>query len=616
MNQRKLVALTVTVLMCLAWRPASAQAPTPPVDETSRETAIRLIPPVSDLSQRQRALPAVAPMDSASLDATIRYHMNLSHIAGLTAVVVVRDSIVWHGAYGYADAARTKPVADTTLFDILSLSMTVLTTGVLQLWEHGRLDLDADISNYLPFQVIHPYYPSTAISTRMLLSHVSGIGGVNADRWVNDVIFGADSPIPLEQCLRDFLLPGGAHYAASNYAYMPGSYAWISPYPVSIMGLMIEHITGMPLEQYFQDSVFAPLGMNESSFFLANLDTNHIAMPLRYSTSTGQYTAYGHMGSPLYPDFQIRTSSTQLARHLSSLLCHGIVKGVRVLDSTTVDSILTINYPGAGYPGGVSFGLGWWRFNAPGIPAWAWGDNSTYNGCTLEMFGIPSEGTGIIVLSNSDVAAGHDYIRTALLNFARDLDHDGVVAGLDNCPTGYNPGQEDSDHDGLADACDNCPLTANPDQSDADFDGVGDSCDNCLTKINPDQADNDTDGIGDSCDICTDSDRDGRGNPGYPANKCAVDNCPFVSNSGQADADHDGIGDACCCVGVRGNVNYVGIVDLADLSALVSYLTGGGYTLPCPNKANVNGVGIVDLADLSALVSYLTGGGYQLPVCP
>jgi len=72
---------------------------------------------------------------------------------------------------------------------------------------------------------------------------------------------------------------------------------------------------------------------------------------------------------------------------------------------------------------------------------------------------------------------------------------------------------------------------------------------------------------------------------------------------------------ASCCTGVTGNVNMAGIVDLSDLSALVSYLTGGGYVLPCQPEANVNNAGIVDLSDLSALVSYLTGGGYVLPSC-
>ena len=75
-------------------------------------------------------------------------------------------------------------------------------------------------------------------------------------------------------------------------------------------------------------------------------------------------------------------------------------------------------------------------------------------------------------------------------------------------------------------------------------------------------------------------------------------------------------GSGSCCIGTTGNVNMTGIVDLGDLSALVSYLTGGGYVLPCTPEANVNNTGIVDLGDLSALVSYLTGGGYVLPTCP
>jgi hypothetical protein len=70
-----------------------------------------------------------------------------------------------------------------------------------------------------------------------------------------------------------------------------------------------------------------------------------------------------------------------------------------------------------------------------------------------------------------------------------------------------------------------------------------------------------------------------------------------------------------CCEGVRGNVDMDGIVDLADLSRLVSYLTGGPATLSCPDEANVNGQGTVDLADLSALVNYLTAGSYTLPNC-
>lgn len=73
-----------------------------------------------------------------------------------------------------------------------------------------------------------------------------------------------------------------------------------------------------------------------------------------------------------------------------------------------------------------------------------------------------------------------------------------------------------------------------------------------------------------------------------------------------------------CCYGKRGNMNLdaANMVDLADLSWLVNYLTGGGVTITCYDATNVNGQGIIDLADLSTLVGYLTGNGLPLPNCP
>jgi hypothetical protein len=138
----------------------------------------------------------------------------------------------------------------------------------------------------------------------------------------------------------------------------------------------------------------------------------------------------------------------------------------------------------------------------------------------------------------------------------------------DNCPLVYNPSQDDSDGDLVGDSCDNCPNTSNPNQDDFDTDGVGDACDdctdsdgdgfgdpgfpantcpedNCPSVFNPDQSDGDSDGIGDSCDVCTDTDGDGFGDPGYPANTCPEDNCPSTPNPDQLNSDSDSFGDAC-----------------------------------------------------------------------
>jgi hypothetical protein len=73
-----------------------------------------------------------------------------------------------------------------------------------------------------------------------------------------------------------------------------------------------------------------------------------------------------------------------------------------------------------------------------------------------------------------------------------------------------------------------------------------------------------------------------------------------------------------CCWLSRGNFNgdINDQVDLADLSALVTYLTGGQISIRCPEEANVDGASIINLADLSRLVGYLTGAGTLPAACP
>lgn len=226
-----------------------------------------------------------------------------------------------------------------------------------------------------------------------------------------------------------------------------------------------------------------------------------------------------------------------------------------------------------------------------------------------------------------------------------------------NCSSGA-----DSDGDGLADVCDNCPQVTNPDQSDLDYDGVGDLCDPCIIDVNndidqdgrcaqddncpsvanPDQADADHDGVGDVCDPCTDTDGDHYGNPGYPANTCALDNCPDVYNPYDEDDDNDGVGNTCdkcpgyddridsdgdgipdgcdgCCTGRVGDANGLGTypqeVTISDIQTLVTakFIQGTctGY-VQCLAEGDVNQSGganptcsDITISDIQTLVNHL-----------
>ncbi|MFQ5453975.1 MAG: M28 family peptidase, partial [Candidatus Zixiibacteriota bacterium] len=170
---------------------------------------------------------------------------------------------------------------------------------------------------------------------------------------------------------------------------------------------------------------------------------------------------------------------------------------------------------------------------------------------------------------------------------ASDLNSGSVVeAAVDDVTvTFYECNSElDSDGDGVNDSSDNCPLVYNPNQLDTDSDNVGDSCDNCLTDANSDQADNDSDNIGNVCDNCSD-----------------------IANEDQADTNGDGIGDACCCLGIRGNIDGIADIDIADLVYFVDYSFSQppGPEPPCPDESDVDGSSGVDIADIVYMVDYM-----------
>ena len=325
------------------------------------------------------------------IDDYILNEMQTKHIPGLSASIVIGEEVVWQNAYGYANIEENKQVDNETLFKIASVSKTLTATCLMQLYEQEYFDLYDPINNYLPFNVIHPLYPSTHITFHMLLTHSSGIN----DNWAYLFHFVGDSPISFQTFLQEYLVPGGLYYdETDNFcSWEPGTSWRYSNVGVALVGYLVEVISGVNFTTYSETFLFSPLDMIESGWYLSDLDESHIAMP--YYWNGAEYEPYGHIGWVDVPAGDLRTSSSQLINFLTMFINNGSYNSQEILNSATVNMMLTPQLLFI-----QNLGLIWWKNNIGGRVVWGHG-GSDY-GARAQMHFASETKIGIVVLTNGE----------------------------------------------------------------------------------------------------------------------------------------------------------------------------------------------------------------------
>ena len=354
------------------------------------------------------ALPPAVPsaIDDASpagLDAFIRAKMKVAHVPGLAACVVSGGEVVWAKGFGWADIGARRRVTADTGFMLASISKTLIATAVMQQVEAGNLSLGADVDTYLPFSVRNPGHPDDPITLQQLLTHTSSIRD-RAAVWNDLYTYGHDSPIPLDVFLKGYLVPGGRWWKRRDFSRSAParSYSY-SNVGADLAAYVVESTTGVPFDEYCATHIFAPLGMNATSYKLAGLDRGALAMPYRYVRGSRRYRAYGQFTYPDYPCGQARTSVSQLGRYLALYIDGGAYHGVRLLEPATVAEILRPQI-GRLYPGQ---GLIWYREKIGGLRVLGH-QGGDYGVCTF-MFFDPRTRAGAVVLTNSDVSTWKEW---------------------------------------------------------------------------------------------------------------------------------------------------------------------------------------------------------------
>ena len=228
---------------------------------------------------------------------------------GASVIIVDRDSILFHKEFGFAIHEKQKPVTDSTLFVLGSITKTFTAIGILKLVEEGKMKLDDKVKQLAPeLPILNKWEDKFPLRVYHLLEHTSGFDELHLkDRS----IIVSDDEFPLieginivKNSLQTRWQPG-TRFAYSNVGYL-------------VAGYLIEKISKKKYNDFMVQEVLTPLKMDNSSLRLNEIDQELLAPSYSYSKKT---LPFKHIFTR--PTGSLISSSKDMASFLIMLLNKG-----------------------------------------------------------------------------------------------------------------------------------------------------------------------------------------------------------------------------------------------------------------------------------------------------
>ncbi len=173
------------------------------------------------------------------------------NLPGLTALVVDDQKVLWSGAYGMANVEANLSATPNTLFSICSISKLFTSVGIMKLYDEGKLRLDDEVDDLLPWYNLRQKYPGSApITVRGLLTHSSGLPRESDHPYWSR----PDFNFPTQTQIKDGLGKQETLYPASTYFQY-------SNLGLTLLGEIIEQVSGQKYEDYIAQNILKPLNL-------------------------------------------------------------------------------------------------------------------------------------------------------------------------------------------------------------------------------------------------------------------------------------------------------------------------------------------------------------------
>lgn len=323
---------------------------------------------------------SLSPEKRAQIEKAASHFLSANGIPGISVAVVQDGQLVWSAGFGMADLENFVPATSSTLFRLGSISKPITATAILQLYERGRLDLDAEVQKYCPA------FPKKEwpITSRELLGHLGGIRHYNPDGKGDIPEDSAKHFATMEESLQVF--------ASEPLIAKPGTKFHYSTYGYTVLGCVLEGASSQKFVSYVKENIFDPAGMEETQ-----ADNFFSIIPHRtrwyHKDKAGVVQNAGVLDSSYkIPGGGLVSSADDMARFEIAIMSNKLIK------PATRDLMWTPQKATDGSQNG--YALGWGTSKKYGLALVE--HTGSQQGTSTSFILVPDRRAGFVVLANMD----------------------------------------------------------------------------------------------------------------------------------------------------------------------------------------------------------------------
>jgi len=328
-----------------------------------------------------RATPEEVGLSSQRLqriNKVMQGYVDKNKVAGVVTMVARRGKVAHFECFGMMDMESKKPMQSDTIFRIYSMSKPVTSAAVMILYEEGHFQLNDPVSRFIPeFKDVKVFVrktdsgveaaePKGEITIHNLLTHTSGLAyGLSKETPVDEMyeeanIFSWDETIE-EKIKRLVKIP---------LANQPGE-KWKYSISIDVLGRVVEVVSGKRFDEFLEERIFKPLGMNDTRFYVPEEKKGRFAVLYKVGDGgvleryeRGKWNNFSSSTRLFSGGAGLVSTASDYMRFCQMLLNGGELDGVRILSRKTVELMTSNNLADELLPYGGSdskgegFGLG------------------------------------------------------------------------------------------------------------------------------------------------------------------------------------------------------------------------------------------------------------------